>query len=92
MNKLLKIPRDWRILSVGEIRRKGDRFKKENGRWSKTSDYGSKVRRGTPSYAKYPEYAGIYIRRLGKRTCKKCGMTFTLMHHRERCPGCRGIA
>lgn len=92
MKRKLKIPHGWRILRVGEIRRRGDRFKKENGCWSNTSDYGSKVRRGFPSFDKYPGYSGIYIRRLGKRVCKKCGLIYALMHAREKCPVCRGIA
>lgn len=67
MKTKLRIPKGYRVLRVGEIRRRGDRFKKANGCWSKTSDYGSKVIRGVPCMNEYPEYAGIYIRKVASR-------------------------
>lgn len=63
MKPKLKIPKNHRILRIGEIRRHGDRFKRCDGKWVKTSDYGSKVREGFPCFPEYPEYAGVYIRK-----------------------------
>lgn len=64
MSTKLKIPFGFRVVRNGAKIREGDRFKKQNGCWSKTSDAGRAVRKGgIPSYPEAPQYAGIYIRR-----------------------------
>lgn len=65
MSAKMKIPSGFRIVRNGAKICRGDRFKKQNGHWSKTSDAGRKVcKGGIPSYPEAPQYAGIYIRRI----------------------------
>lgn len=69
---VVKIPKGWYIVRNRTRIHKGDRFKKQNGHWSKTSDAGRKVCRGEiPYYEEHPQYAGIYIRRTRKQKTRK---------------------
>ncbi len=59
-----KIPKGWRRLRVGTIRRREDRFMNAYGKWIPTLDHGCKVHRGVPFFEERPEYAGVYIRKI----------------------------
>lgn len=64
MKNKIQIPKGWYVVRNGSRIRNGDRFKKMNGHWSKTSDAGRKIEHGgSPFYDNQLEYAGIYIRR-----------------------------
>lgn len=66
---LVKIPNGWRKLRAGTMRVKGDRFKRRDGYWVRTCDYGTPVPRFQPGDT--PNGRLIYIRQIApKKRCK----------------------
>lgn len=60
----VEIPEGWRVLPVGTIIEKGDKFVNAFGKWIETCDYDRPVKKGFPYFGGYGEWAGIYIRKI----------------------------
>ena len=66
--KYIRIPKGWRRLRNGTIKRRGDCFLNCEGRWIETSDFDfHKVTPDYPHNYEYPDWTGIYIRKIKPR-------------------------
>lgn len=62
--KRIRIPKGYKRLRNGTVKRCGDKFLSQDGRWVATSDYGTEVTPYYPINYNFPKWTGVYVRRI----------------------------